>query len=224
MYTYLNVNSSCLYNAKSISVSVCIFVRQNGAGLITPFLFKDNGMLMTTSKKHCYCAGSILSFHIIVPHRESKEQNNYFSRQTREEGSKGELKKPGLAEETVIMKNLLASIWLNITRGQFCNRMIEGWWWQLHAGWPTLAQWVGFPLVDFEMVTSHRKNFCFFASVGANLTPKSSHNCWEQCFFINLDMWLTFIRPGKKHTIHSWWDVLKFDSDQDMVHSQGVHS
>lgn len=98
---------------------------KRGAGLITAFLFKDNGMLMTTSKKHCYCAGCILSFHIIVPHREFKEQNNYFSRQTREEGSKGELKKLGLAEETVIMKNLLACIWLNITRGQFCNWMIE---------------------------------------------------------------------------------------------------
>lgn len=83
---------------------------KRGAGLITAFLFKDNGMLMTTSKKHCYCAGCILSFHIIVPHREFKEQNNYFSRQTREEGSKGELKKLGLAEETVIMKNLLACI------------------------------------------------------------------------------------------------------------------
>lgn len=30
MYTYLNVNSSCLYNAKSISVNVCIFVRHSG--------------------------------------------------------------------------------------------------------------------------------------------------------------------------------------------------
>jgi hypothetical protein len=111
------------------------------------------------------------------------------------------------------MENLLTRNWLHVTGWE------KGRQWQLHAGTYTVGCfscggfWDGH-LSQGEIV---------FTSIWSNLTPKGNHNCWEQVFFINLGNWLTFIYPGKNIIIHSWY-VVKYDSDQDMVHSQGAQS